>query len=196
MKTQHYNDIVTDELLVGTLDHDAYHGFLEDYRVLSCLLKTYTPRSIFEVGTNVGSGINVMRAALPEAKIYSLDLDYETMKQNSLQYPIDTDGTDRVGSAAKDVDYTQLRGDSMEFDFKTMPCEAYFVDGEHDHSHAYHETMQVLSCKPKLIVWHDSDMEEVMNGILDAFKDHREEKNYQLYRVLDTRISYAVRNEK
>ena len=65
MTNQNYNDIVTPELLEGTLDHNVHTGFLEDYRVLSCLLKKYNPSSIFEVGTNVGGGINVMAAAVP-----------------------------------------------------------------------------------------------------------------------------------
>lgn len=196
MILQESNQIITPELLQGTLDHDAYIGFLEDYRVLSCLLRLHNPKSVFEIGTNIGSGICVMRAALPDAKIYSLDLDYETMRKNSAQYPLDADGTDRVGSAAKNIDYIQLRGDSMHFDYSQYPCEAYFIDGEHDERHAYHETRHVLSQKPKLIVWHDADMVPVRKGFDKAFVGHREAKYYELYRVVDTRIAYAVRYEK
>ena len=190
MKLQTYNEIVTPELLVGTLDHNPHTGFLEDYRVLSCLLKIHQPKSMFEVGTNVGGGIRVMKTALPSLEIFSLDLDYATMKLNSKQYPIGANGEDRVGSNAK-VKYTQLRGDSMKFNYSQYPCESYFIDGEHDELHATYESLAVFKLKPKLIVWHDSDMPPVMAGIQAAFKKHSEK--YDLYRVTDTRIAYAVR---
>lgn len=191
MKKQTYSEIVTPELLENTLDHNAHTGFLEDYRVISCLLKTHKPKSLFEIGTNIGSGINVMATALPGLKIFSLDLDYETMKLNSKQYPIGKNGEDRVGSGAK-VPYTQLRGDSMKFDYSKYPCESYFIDGEHDYVHAHHESKKAFEQKPKLIIWHDSDMPEVYKGIVDAHKESG--KKYTLYRVEETRIAYAIRD--
>lgn len=190
MIKQTYNDIVTPELLIGTLDHNPHTGFLEDYRVLSCLLKIHKPKTLFEVGTNVGGGINVMKTALPLLYIFSLDLDYETMRLNSKQYPIGENGEDRVGMNAK-VPYTQLRGDSMKFDYSKYPCDAYFIDGEHDELHATYESLAAFKLSPKIIIWHDSDMPEVMAGIQTAYKKHS--KKYDLYRVTDTRIAYALR---
>ncbi len=191
---QTYSDIVTPELLKNTLDHNVHTGFLEDYRVLSCLLKIHQPKSIFEIGTNIGGGINVMATALPEAKIFSLDLDYETMKLNSKQYPIGKNGEDRVGSAVR-FPYTQLRGDSLTFPYQKYPCEAFFVDGEHDYKHAYTETESILFQKPKLIIYHDADMEPVFSGAMTAFKKHEHGTEYVLYRVVDTRILYAVKRK-
>ncbi len=190
MIQQTYKDIVKDELLVGTLDHNPHTGFLEDYRVLSCLLKIHEPKSLFEIGTNVGGGINVMKAALPQLEIFSLDLDYATMRLNSKQYPIGPDGTDKVGINAKGK-YTQLRGDSMKFNYSQYPCEAYYIDGEHDTLHAAYESLAAFKLSPKIIIWHDSDMPPVMDGIQAAFKKYS--KDYELYRVTDTRIAYAVR---
>ena len=192
MNKQTYNDIVTEELLQNTLDHNVHTGFLEDYRVISCLLKIHKPKSLLEIGTNVGGGINVMKTALPELDLYSLDLDYETMCKNSKQYPIGENGEDRVGSAAR-FPYTQLRGDSLTFDYSKNPCEAYFVDGEHDFVHAHEETKAILANKPKLIIYHDADMEEVFNGIVAGFVMSGEADHYNIYRVVDTRILYAVR---
>ena len=188
MKIIPYNEVVTEELLKGNLDHNEYEGFIQDYRTLHCLLRKYQPKSIFEIGTNIGSGINVIATALSDAKIYSLDLDYETMRQNSKQYPLEKNGGDRVGSAAR-FPYTQLRGDSMTFDYNKYTAEAYFIDGEHDYKHARHETIEVLKLKPNLIIWHDADMQEVHNAIIDSFQWNN---NYQLYRVENTRIAYAV----
>lgn len=189
MKQIKSSDIITPELLEGNLDHNEHSGFLTDYRVLHCLLRKYNPKSIFEIGTNIGSGVNVMATALPEAKIFSLDLDCESMRKNSAEYPLESDGGDRVGSAAR-FPYTQLRGDSMTFDYSKHPCEAYFIDGEHDYSHPYKETKEVLAIKPMLIIWHDADMHPVFNAIKDNFEHVN---NYELYRVIDSRIAYAVR---
>lgn len=190
MINQQYTDIVTEELLENTLDHNAYTGFLEDYRVLSCLLKIYNPKKVFEIGTNVGSGVNVIKTALPESTVFSLDLDYETMRLNSKQYPLESTGEDRVGSASK-FDFVQLRGDSMKFPYQNFPCDAYFVDGEHDKAHPLHETKEIIKLKPKLIVWHDADMPPVYEAIVEAFIG---DKDYSLYRVEHTRIAYAIRN--
>ena len=172
------------------LIHDVYIGFREDYLCLHSLLRRHMPQTILEIGTNIGSGVNVMARAVPTAKIYSLDLDYATMKINPKQYPIGADGEDRVGSAVT-VPYTQLRGDSLKFNYASiMPIDAWYIDGEHDYVHALHESTQAFLNSTKLIVWHDSDINEVYRGIVDASGDYN---NYELYRVFDTRIAYAVR---
>jgi predicted O-methyltransferase YrrM len=193
MKLIGYSDIVTPELLEGNLDHNEYEGFLHDYRALHCLLRRFKPKTIFEIGTNIGSGVNVMATALPEAKIYSLDLDYETMRENSKQYPLEESGADRVGSAAR-FPYTQLRGDSLKFDYsKYYPIEAWFIDGEHDRRHAYHEARESIKSGAILIIFHDADMIPVNEGIRDAFNMPGGE-NYNLYSVNKTRIAFAVKN--
>lgn len=188
MIEQKFKDICTEELMKGALIHDAHTGFKEDYLVLHCLLRKYKPKSIFEVGTNTGSGVNVMATALPEAKIYSLDLDYDTMMRNSKQYPVDAKGNDRVGSAVR-FPYTQLRGDSLTFDYSKYPCEAAFIDGEHDYPHPYHEAKYMIKNHTRLIIFHDADIPEVNKAIIDAFLWPAV---YDVYRVIDTRIAYAI----
>lgn len=200
MIQQTYSDIVTPELAQGAFIHDAYIGFREDYLVLHCLLRKHFPEaiqdrpkgfiiSIFEVGTNIGNGVNVIASALPSAFVFSLDLDFETMKQDSKQYPVGSKGDDRVGSAAM-FPYTQLRGDSMMFDYGKYRCDAAYIDGEHDTKHVAHETRQVLKWKPKLVIYHDSDIPEVMAGIVEGLGKR---KGYELYRVIDTRIAYLLK---
>lgn len=189
MRQIEYNKIVTPELLEGNLDYDAHDGFLQDYRTLHCLLRMYKPKTIFEVGTNTGEGVNVMATALPKAKIYSLDLDYETMRKNSKQYPLEANGADRVGSAVR-FPYVQLRGDSMKFDYSKYPCEGYFCDGEHKYTNVYYETAKMLEQNPKIIIYHDADCLEVEKAIIDCFQVV---DNYEVYRVTGTRIAYAVR---
>lgn len=203
MITQTFADIVTPELSEGAFIHDVFPGFKEDYLVLHCLLRKHFPEaikadksggyaiSVFEVGTNVGNGVNVIASALPYAYIYSLDLDFKTMKRNSKQYPVGSSGEDRVGSEAK-FSYKQLRGDSMSFEYEKYPCDAAFIDGEHDYKHPHHETRQVLKWKPKLVIYHDSDIPEVMAGIVEGMGKTR---SYDLYRVTDTRIAYLLKKQ-
>jgi hypothetical protein len=189
MKTQTYSDIVTPELLAGAIENNEFPGFKEDYHVLHCLLKLHKPKSVMEIGTNMGRGAEIICNAVPTADVYSLDLPTE-LAHISLQHPISEGKGDKVGSLCK-LPFTQLRGDSRTFDFSQYPCEAYWIDAEHTEAAVKHETKQAVKCKAKLIVWHDSDMPEVMAGILAGIG-----KGYELYRVTDTRIAYALKKAK
>ena len=185
--------IKSSEIFFETKDaliHDAYIGFKEDYLCIHSLFRKHKPDTVLEIGTYIGNGVNVIARAVPTAKIYSLDLDYDTMRLNSKQYPIDVNGEDRVGSAVT-VPYIQLRGDSLRFDYNSlMPIDAWYIDGEHDYIHVLHESTQAFLSRAKLIVWHDSDITDVYRGIVDASTDY---DSYELYRVFDTRIAYAVK---
>ena len=186
MTNQTFSDIVTKDLAKDAILNQEYTGFKEDYLVLHCLLKMHQPKSVFEVGTNMGTGTNIICNALPLAKVYSLDLPTE-LAHISLQHPISEGKGDLVGSRCKRP-FTQLRANSYWFEFEKYPCEAYFIDGEHTEEMVYHETKQAVKCKAKLIIWHDSDMPEVMAGIVAGIG-----KGYYLYRVTGTRIAYAVK---
>jgi len=186
---QEYND----ELAMGAIINNGHHGFKEDYLVLHCLLRSFRPTSVYEVGTNVGHGTAIICNALPNADVYSLDLPRELIHR-SLQHPINEGKGDNVGRFCK-FPYTQLRGDSMTFDYSKYPCEAYYVDGEHTFENVYHETSAIILCQPKLIVWHDSDIPEVYRGIITAFEEASLGYRYELTRVEDTRIMYAKLKE-
>lgn len=204
MINQTYSDIVTPELLAGAIENNEFEGFREDYHVLHCLIRKYQPKTFFEIGTNMGTGTNIIcNAILPSDRkydvglkgiVYSLDLPTE-LAHISLQHPISEGKGDKVGINCKFA-YTQLRGDSMEFDYSKYPCDAYFIDGEHDYQHPFVETREVVRNKPKLIIWHDADISEVWKAITDVFNDTGlwvKEGEYDLYRVTDTRIAYALR---
>jgi hypothetical protein len=185
MKTQTFADIYNPDIAFGAIINDEFKGFKEDYLLLHCLMKMYAPKSVFEIGTNMGRGTEIICNAVPNAKVYSLDLPTE-LAHVSLQHPINEGHGDKVGSLCKKP-FTQLRGDSRAFDFSEYPCEAYFIDAEHTTDAVTRETQQAVKCKAKLIVWHDADMPEVMAGILGGIG-----KGYDLYRVEDTRIAYAL----
>lgn len=186
MIKQTYNDIVTPELLKGAIENNEYHGFREDYHVLHCLLRIHKPKSVFEIGCNCGLGTKIIKNAVMEAEVYSLDLPYE-LAHISLQSPVSEGKGDRVGHLCN-LPFTLIREDSMKYDYSKTPCEAFYIDGEHTEKNVTHELAQVLKQNPKIVVLHDTDMPEVMQGILNSITD-----KYELYRVEDTRISYLLR---
>lgn len=190
MTKQTYKDIVTPDLLRGAIENNDYPGFKEDYHVLHCLLRIHQPLSVFEIGTNMGKGTSIICNAVPNAIVYSLDLPTE-LAHISLQHPINEGKGDKVGSICK-FPFTQLRGDSMQFDFNQYPCNAYFVDGEHTKMNVTQETRAILKCKPAIVIYHDSDIPDVMEGVLEGIG----KKPYDLYRVEGTRIAYAVKKGK
>ncbi len=183
-------DIITPELEEGAIYNDEFTGFHEDYLVLHCLIKKYKPKTIFEIGTNMGTGTCIIKNAYPEAAVFTLDLPTE-LAHVSLQHPISEGKGDRVGFKC-DLPFVQLRGDSTTFDYTKYPCEAYYIDAEHTLENVYKETKGVLKNQPKIIIYHDTDMKEVYDGIELAFLGNWD---YDLYRVEDTRISYALRTD-
>lgn len=211
MITKTYSDLVTPELLTGAIENNEYEGFLQDYHVLHCLIRKYQPLSFFEIGTNMGTGTNIICNAVYKGDfkiidkekwdnrhkllfginfpVYSLDLPTE-LAHISLQHPISEGKGDKVGERCK-FPYTQLRGDSLTFDFSQYPCDGYFVDSEHDYEHPYTEITKVLLLKPKIVIAHDSDIPDVWRAINDAIFENG--FPYELYRVTDTRIAYALR---
>ena len=189
MIRQSYKDIVAPELLKGAIENNEFHGFKQDYHVLHCLLRLHRPKTFFEVGTNMGRGTKIIKNALgSESDVYSLDLPTE-LAHVSLQHPINEGHGDSVGHLC-DLPFTQLRGDSMTFDFSPFACEGAFIDGEHDFEHPFRESTEILKLSPKIVIWHDSDIPEVWKAIEMSVKLAG---GYTLHRVVDTRIAYALR---
>lgn len=189
MIEQTYSDIVTPELLAGNIDNNEFEGFQDDYRVLHCLIRKYQPLTFMEIGTNMGTGTNIICNAGKNwlMKVYSLDLPTE-LAHISLQHPISEGKGDKVGSNCTFA-YTQLRGDSTKYDYSKYPCEGYFCDGEHTTINVQIETARMLQQQPKIIIYHDADMPEVWHGLTQYLPN----RDYDLYRVTDTRIAYCVR---
>lgn len=174
--------------------NEEFTGFKEDYLILHSLIRKYKPKTFFEIGTNMGTGTQIISNAIIwdnnrkedlHFEFYSLDLPTE-LAHISLQHPISEGKGDKVGSFCK-FPYTQLRGDSMTFDFSKYPCEGYFIDGEHNYIHVNKETYE--ACKfGNLIIWHDADIAEVWQAI-----EFTVPEDFELFRVKGTRIAYALR---
>lgn len=191
MIQQTYSEIVTKELLRGAIENREFTGFLQDYHVLHCLIRKHLPKSFFEIGTNFGTGTKIITNAMGnfhylEYTVYSLDLPF-----GQGDAPLYAKGKDHTGINCN-LPFIQLRGDSMTFDYSQFPCEGYFIDGNHEYDNVFHETTEILKCKPKIIIYHDLHVVPVQQAIEDAFKDNW---SYNLYRVNGTRIAYAIRKE-
>lgn len=190
MKEILFKDICTPELMEGAILNEEYTGFKEDYLVLHCLVKKYKPDSFMEIGTNCGTGTQIIFNAHKGMRLFSLDLPPE-LAHISLQSPeSEGKGNHRIGINCKSP-FVQLFGDSRKYDFtKHYPIEGWFIDGEHVFENATIESKEAIKSKAKIIVWHDSDIPEVYDAIIDAFKKN---KDYELFRVTDTRIAFAIK---
>ncbi len=182
---QNYNDIVSDELIKGAIFNDEFAGFHEDYAVIHCLIRKYRPQKFLEIGTNTGTGTNIICNAGSEwgIDVYSIDLPQDLSSRAS-EYL----GESYIGTNCK-RSYTQLWGDSMSLDYN-LGYDGIFIDGEHNYTHVIHESKESIRAGIKYIIYHDSDIEGVYNAIRDAFATT---DDYIVYRVINTRITYAIR---
>lgn len=180
-------DLFRPKVLNNAFKH--YHEpFINDYLILHCLLVQHNIKSVFEIGCNEGVGTKIIKNALGDSgKVFSLDLPPE-LAYMSKQHPISEGKGNKIGHKC-DVPFTLLLGNSLTYNYSAYPCEAYFVDAEHTEENVFVETIEILKQLPKLIIYHDADMPAVFNGINRAFETTN---HYQLYRVTDTRILYAL----
>lgn len=190
MNYQTFDDTYSDELAAGAILNERHEGFKQDYLVLHCLLRKHKIKSCFEIGTHVGWGTKIIKNALGEdSKVYSLDLPDEEAWKTDQHPTVNPNG--ETGSKC-DLPYEQLFGDSRHFDYSKYPVEAYYCDGEHSYTNVYIETAAMLEQKPKLIIYHDADSENVYNGAMDALGVNND---YEKYRVVGTRILYFLKKE-
>lgn len=188
MKLETFNDIYSDELAHGAILNERHPGFRQDYLMLHCLLRKHKIKSCFEIGTHVGWGTQIIKNALGEdSEVFSLDLPDEEAWKSEQHTTKHSNGT--TGSKCT-LPYTQLYGDSRTFDYSRYPAEAFYCDAEHSYDNVFKETTEMIKMKPRLIVYHDADSWNVLNAVVDAFGDNDE---YELHRVGDTRIMYALK---
>ena len=172
-----YSDIVNEQLSKDAILNNEFHGFKEDYLVLHCLLKRYPVTRFLEIGTNMGMGTLIIKNALGDlAHVYSLE------------HPISEGKTDSIGYKCY-MHYTQVFADSRDFDYSRLyPIDGSYIDGEHVRENVYHESKEMIKAGCKIIIYHDSDIAEVYNAIVDAHAY----SGYILNRVINTRIAYAI----
>lgn len=188
MKEQLFKDVYDEELGQGAIINDRHPGFRQDYLLLHVLLRRYNIKSCFEIGCHTGFGTKIIKNALGEdSVVFSLDLPDE-LADISKQHPL-SEKKKGVGFECN-LPFVLLRGDSRTFDYSKYPTEAFYCDAEHSYENVFVETKAMISMSPQLIIFHDADSENVYNAIIDAFKWN---EDYELVRVIDTRILYCVK---
>lgn len=190
MELLKYSDIYDEAVAKDAILNHHQPGFEEDYLVLHCLLRKYQPKRFLEIGTNEGLGTMIIKNALgPDSEVFTLDLP-EDLRDFSRQHPTWNEST--VGHLCT-LPFTQLWGDSRYFNFTSIhPINGAYIDGEHEFTHVRHETVRMVEAAADIIIWHDSDMDAVMKGIQAGLQG----APYTLYRVEDTRVSFALMRVK
>ncbi len=174
------NEVITPSLRAGAIIRQEA-GFEQDFLVLHCLVKKYQPKNLFEVGTCQGYGTLIMKNAWPACHIISLDLPPNTP-------PFNLKPND-IGHKCRGR-YQQVFGNSLSYNYaQHFPIHAWFLDGAHDYDHVKHETEQAVASGAQLIVYHDTDIPEVLQAVVDVL----EASAYKIYRVTDTRVSFATK---
>lgn len=181
-----FQDLKDSEYSKDAITRNDFPGFYEDYLSIHCLIKKYKPSSIMEIGTSSGMGTNIICNAMEGRKVFSIDLPSDF--PNELMYPNKEDGKPEVPGVHCKFPYTQLFGNSKDFDFSPYyPIDAWFIDGKHNYEYVTGDTKQALKSSPKLIIWHDMQIEEVHDGV----KAVMSETNFSNYYIENTRIAFS-----
>jgi hypothetical protein len=192
-----YRDVVRPELETGAVRRRDFPGFHEDYLVLHCLIRDQQPERFFEIGTSSGDGTKVICKALsrrplwPDTRNRVFSLDVPPGTDPSVIYPGGEDGHPAKAGAHNPYPYQQLFGDSKTFDpTPYLPLDGWFIDGKHDYEYARGDTLLALRANPRLIIWHDIQIEGVAQAVSEVMRD---QPQFQVQRVAGTRMAFAVR---
>lgn len=202
MKKVKFSEIVSSDLSRGAIIRNDFPGFREDYLGIHALIRKYHPKRFLEIGTSAGNGTRVIANALGMhqymlwknigKKLYSIDVPPGTNPK--IIYPGAEDGHPQVAGSACELPFTQLFGDSTKFDFSPYyPIDGWFIDGKHNYEYAKKDTIQALKSNPKLIIWHDKQIEGVTEAVVEVIK---KSSSYELFDLMGTRLLYAIRTIK
>jgi hypothetical protein len=194
-----YEEIVRPELARGAVKRRDFPGFREDYLAIHCLVRKHAPERLFEIGTSTGRGTKVICRAMsprrwrkPETRNRVFSLDVEPGTDPAIIYPDGEDGHPEQPGRDNPYPYTQVFGNSKDFDPSPyLPIDAWFIDGKHDYDYARSDTLLALRTEPRLIIWHDLQIEGVERAVAETMADV---SGYTVRRVAGTRVGFAVRD--
>jgi len=199
MQQVEFDKVVRPPYSKGAIIRNDFPGFREDYLTVHSLIRRYEPKTIMEIGTSTGLGTNVVCNAMgfkrfrknkEGKKVFSIDVPPGTNPK--IIYPDGEDGHPKKAGKYCKLPYTQVYGSSLNFDFSPYyPIEAWFIDGKHDYTYTKNDAELALKSDPMLIMWHDVDIQGVSDAIIAVMGAHTA---YALFRVLGTRVAYAVKS--
>ncbi len=132
---------------------------------------------------------NIYKGETADKQVFSIDVPVGT--DPNIIYPEAEDGHPKKTGRNCYFPYIQLFGNSINFNFsKYYPIEAWFIDGKHNYEYTKIDTEQALKSNPKLIIWHDVQIPDVESAVAEVMA---QKNNYELYRISDTRIAFAVK---
>ncbi|HEX2241276.1 MAG TPA: class I SAM-dependent methyltransferase [Actinomycetota bacterium] len=197
--TIRYESVVRPDLAKGAVRRRDFPGFHEDYLALHCLIRANRPERFFEIGTSTGRGTRVICKAMsrrrlwPDTRSRVFSLDVPPGTDAALLYPEGEDGHPVKAGGKNPYPYTQLFGDSKSFDASPyFPIDGWFIDGKHNYDYARSDTLLALTSDPRLIIWHDMQIDEVRSGVTDAMRGAR---GYVVNTIEGTRLGVALRSE-
>jgi predicted O-methyltransferase YrrM len=135
-----------------------------EFNKLCSLVKDIKTPIIFEIGTHKGKTAIRFSEAIPDATIYTLDIEKKHNKK------------------ADNIEW--LYGDSRYFDFTPYygQIDLMFIDGDHNYDAVLSDSMNALKCiKPTgFIAWHDVDIQHpfTANAIKDFLELYQIDKKY------------------
>ena len=174
--TRHASDFVV-RLPARDTRHTWSLGAAEQICLIA-LISARQCRTAFEIGTFNGGTTRLLAEALPEdGSVRTIDLPSRAF--DAAQHPSGFTGSD-VGAAYRmspAVDkITQLRGDSLQYDFRQFEQSAdiVLVDGGHEYENGLVDTRTALRLvRPGgIVVWDDFEpyWHGLVNGICDAME--------------------------
>lgn len=175
--------IVDETLPIVLRETDAADGnvTVRELVFLAQLVRSRSPRRIFEIGTFDGRTTLTFAANSPDGAIVNtLDLPNSMASAFELA-PHERKYVDKPASGAR-VHGTelagkvrQLLGDSATFDFTRYPSDFVFVDGSHAYEYVVsdsHRARAMIGDGPGTIVWHDygewADVTRALNELQRA----------------------------
>lgn len=145
-----------------------------DYAFLYALGKRWKINSYLEIGTNVGTSINIMAEFVPNCYSITAPLYDDEINQTGfcrlLRIP---DYSERL---AQSPNITHFYGNSQEFDYSqiTEKIDMYFIDADHSYNGVYCDTLKVFEHRTEdsFVVWHDfqqqGSYDQIVLGVKDA----------------------------
>jgi predicted O-methyltransferase YrrM len=195
-----------EERMVKLVLPDQHTPMLLETAVLLALARLVRPRTFFEFGTFLGiETLNMAANLAPESKVYTLDLDDESLKTVRQAEPdkplteIHMKARQRLAflSSSYSERITQLYGDSNTFDFSGFcdQVDMIYVDGGHDLRTITSDTENSFKMlrpgSPSCIVWHDFE-----NPVHPAVGPYLVElsKSRSLFHVIETMMVFHLAN--
>lgn len=202
IKTISFKDFHKPTLTKNAIIRDQFPGFKEDYLCIHQLLVEHKSKRVLEIGTSTGQGTDVISNAIGVKKWQlwkkltahnspqTLSIDVPPGTDPKIIYPQAEDGHPFKAGAYSKLPYFQLFGDSTKFDYSSYyPLDTWFIDGKHDFPYASADTKQALKANPKLVIWHDMQIDEVAKAVEDTMKSEK----FKIFRIAHTRIGYALK---